>query len=215
MNTKELSHKQQLILNFIGDFQHRRGYAPAIREIVQGCRLSSTSLVEYHLNILEREGYLRRDVEISRSIRLLGGKRLRHKEMIIVPVVGTISAGTPIPVPSADTWSNVALENLELPPYLVGGKDRVYALRVKGDSMVDALIDDGDVVLMQQVSDANNGEMVAIWLKSEREATLKKVYWEQDMVRLQPCNTQMKPIYVHPSNVEIQGKVIGVIRQLS
>ena len=214
MAMKELSHKQQLILNFIDDFLRGRGYPPSIRDIVWGCGLSSTSLVEYHLNILQQKNYLHRDAEVSRSIRLRG-RYPRYKDIMSVPVVGFIAAGEPIPVPSADTWSNVALETLELPPEMFEGREGVYALRVKGDSMIDALIGDGDVVLMQQVSYANNGEMVAVWLKSEREATLKKIYWEQDMVRLQPCNTRMKPIYVPPSNVEIQGKVIGVIRQLS
>ncbi|MBA7634823.1 LexA repressor [subsurface metagenome] len=94
------------------------------------------------------------------------------------------------------------------------GRDGVYALRVQGSSMVDALINDGDIILMQYVNVVENGEMAAIWLKAEKEATLKKFYAEPGRVRLQPANSQMEPIYAEPDNVEIQGRVIAVIRQL-
>jgi repressor LexA len=131
-----------------------------------------------------------------------------------VPLIGYIAAGEPIPVPSADTWDNLAAgETLELTEELVGAREGVYALKVKGDSMVDALVNDGDIVLMQQVSTANDGDMVAVWLKVEREVTLKRLYREGNRVRLQPANNQMQPLYVDAANVEIQGRVIGVIRQ--
>lgn len=206
-----LSYRQQSILSFVRDFLDRKGYPPSIREIAQACHISSTSVVDYNLNILEREGYIRRSPVVSRGIEL-PDERQRH--FLQVPVIGYIAAGEPVPVPSADTWDNPAIETLALPREFVRGREGVYALRVKGNSMVDALINDNDIVLMQQVSTAENGEMVAVWLKAEREVTLKKLYREQGYVRLQPANIQMQPIYVQPDNVDIQGKVIGVLRQL-
>ena len=208
---KELSTKQSRILNFLRQFLDDKGYPPTIRDIVKGCKISSTSVVEYNLRILEREGYLRRDREVSRGIELSG----RSRAIVRVPVIGYIAAGEPIPVPSADTWSDPgAAESLELTQELTRGKEDVYALKVKGTSMVDALINDGDLVLMQHVKTAENGEMVAVWLKREKEATLKKFYLEPGRIRLQPANEEMEPIYADPEDVEIQGKVIGIIRKL-
>jgi repressor LexA len=118
-------------------------------------------------------------------------------------------------VPTPDTWDVTASsETLEVTEDLTQGREGVYALKVKGSSMVDALINDGDIVLMQYVNVVDNGEMAAIWLKAEKEATLKKFYGEAGRIRLQPANSLMKPIYVEPDNIEIQGKVIAVVRQL-
>ena len=208
---KELSAKQSRILNFLRQFLEEKGYPPSIRDIAKGCRISSTSVVEYNLRILEREGYIRRDPEVSRGIELSA----RNRAIVRVPVIGYIAAGEPIPVPSADTWSAPgAAESLELTQELTRGKEGLYALKVKGTSMVDALINDGDLVLMQHVETAEDGDMVAVWLKREKEATLKRFYLERGRVRLQPANEEMKPIYADPEDVEIQGKVIGVIRKL-
>ena len=208
---KELSTKQSRILNFLRQFLEEKGYPPSIRDIVNGCKISSTSVVEYNLRILEREGYIRRDPEVSRGIELSA----RNRAVVRVPVIGYIAAGEPIPVPNADTWSTLgAAESIELTQELTRGKEEVYALKVKGTSMVDALINDGDMVLMQHVQTAENGEMVAAWLKREKEATLKRFYLEPGRIRLQPANEEMKPIYADPEDVEIQGKVIGVIRKL-
>jgi repressor LexA len=133
----------------------------------------------------------------------------------LVSVIGQIAAGEPIPVPTPDAWNVAASsETLEVTTDLTRGKEDIYALRVRGSSMVDALINDGDIVLMQYVNAVENGEMAAIWLKTEREATLKKFYVEPGRIRLQPANSQMQPIYTEPDNVEIQGRVIAVIRQL-
>ena len=206
---KELSAKQSRILSFLHQFVDDRGYPPTIRDIVKGCKISSTSVVEYNLRALEREGHIRRDREVSRGIELSGGRRI-----VRVPVIGSIAAGEPIPVPTSDTWGLEAMESLELTEELTRGKKEVYALKVKGTSMVDALINDGDLVLMQQAATAENGEMVAVWLKREKEATLKRFYLEPGRIRLQPANEEMEPLYVDPKNVEIQGKVIGVIRKL-
>jgi len=205
---KELSAKQSRILNFLRKFLDDKGYPPSIRDIQNGCKISSTSVVEYNLRILEREGYIRRDREVSRGIEL-GARRIAR-----VPVIGAIAAGEPIPVPTSDTWRMEESESLELTEELTGGREGVYALKVKGTSMIDALIGDGDLVLMQQVATAENGEMVAVWLKREREATLKRFYLEPGRVRLQPANEEMGPFYADPENVEIQGRVIGVIRRL-
>ncbi len=132
-----------------------------------------------------------------------------------VPIIGQIAAGEPIPVPTPDTWDVTAsAETLEVSRDLIRGREGVYALKVKGWSMVDALINDGDIILMQYVNVVENGEMAAIWLKVGKEATLKKFYGEPGRIRLQPANSHMQPIYAEPDNVEIQGKVIAVIRQL-
>lgn len=212
---RALSSKQQHIIDFIRNFLVDRGYPPTIRDILSGCGISSTSVVDYNLDRLEKEGYIRRHPEVSRGIELLDrspalGYRLQ------VPIIGQIAAGEPIPVPAPDTWDVTAsAETLEVTEDLIRGREGVYALKVKGSSMVDALVNDGDIVLMQYVNVVDNGEMAAIWLKAEKEATLKKFYGELGRIRLQPANSQMKPIYTEPDNVEIQGRVIAVLRQLA
>lgn len=212
---KKLSDKQKRIIKYIDRFLLDKGYPPSIRDIQTGCGISSTSVVDYNLNILESKGHIRRHAEVSRGITLLN-KNSDTGLMVSVPVIGTIAAGEPIPVPAPDTWDVAAVsDTMEVSPELTRGRDGVYALRVKGMSMVDALINDGDIVLMQQVNAVENGEMAAVWLRNEKEATLKKVYIEPDRVRLQPANSQMKPFYAPPDNVEIQGRVIAVIRQLT
>ena len=209
---KALSSKQQNIVDFIRRFLVDRGYPPSIRDIVDGCGISSTSVVDYNLKILDEKGYIRRHREVSRGIELLAWSPIPRFQ---VPIIGQIAAGEPIPVPTPDTWDVTASsETLEVTEDLTQGKEGVYALRVKGLSMVDALINDGDIILMQYVNVVENGEMAAIWLKAEKEITLKKVYVEPNRIRLQPANSEMRPIYTDPENVEIQGKVIAVIRQL-
>ncbi len=212
---KALSSKPQQIIDFIRHFGSERSYPPTVRDIVSGCGISSTSVVDYNLDILEREGYIRRHSGVSRGIELLS-RPPAPGYSLKVPIIGQISAGEPIPVPTPDTWDITASsETLEVTEDLTrAGKD-IYALQVKGSSMVDALINDGDMVLMQYVNVVENGEMAAIWLKAEKEVTLKKVYLEPGRVRLQPANSQMKPIYTAPDNVEIQGRVIAIIRQLA
>ena len=209
---KTLSEKQLRIMDFLRDFVAERGYPPTVRDIQRGCDISSTSVVDYNLRILEREGHIRRDQDVSRGIELLGG-RVRHTAL--VPILGAIAAGEPIPVPSSDTWENRDWsETVEVAEEMVRGREGVYALRVKGNSMVDALIGDGDLVLMQHQTTADDGEMVAAWLKREEETTLKKLYRQGERVRLQPANPRMRPIYADAANLEIQGKVIGVIRRV-
>jgi len=210
---KALSQKQVQILDFMYRFVDEKGYPPSIRDIEEGVGISSTSVVHYNLKILERQGYLRRDPEVSRGIELADTSQ-RRAGIIQVPIIGHIAAGEPLPIPTSDTWGMVdSVETLEVTEAITQNKEGVYALRVRGTSMIDALINDGDIVLMQHVNTADNGEMVAAWLKEEKEATLKRIYREPDRVRLQPANAQMQPIYVDPEDVEIQGRVIAVIRK--
>jgi len=202
------SETRQRILQFIREFTEYRGYAPTIRDILRGCNISSTAVVQHHLNVLEREGYIDRDPKVFRSIQLP-----ERGNLITVPLLGTIAAGEPIPVQSSDVWRTEAVETLQITDDITQGKN-VFALKVKGLSMIDAYIDDGDIVLMQPVSEANDGDMIAAWLKEQQEVTLKRIYRERDKIRLQPANSQMDPIYVEPDAIEIQGKVVAVIRKL-
>jgi repressor LexA len=203
-----LNTTRERIHQFIHKFIDERGYSPTVRDIVKGCEISSTAVVQYHLDVLEKEGRIHRDPEIFRSIRLS-----HKKSTVMVPVLGTIAAGEPIPVPNSYNWATQVAETLELPQDMIGDK-QVFALKVKGQSMIDALIDDGDIVLMEPAHSAENGEMVAVWLKDRQEVTLKRIYVETDRVLLKPANQHLKPIQQNPDNVEIQGKVIGVIRKL-
>jgi repressor LexA len=197
------------ILKFIRQSIDEKGYAPTVRDIMRGCSISSTSVVQYHLNIMEREGQIHRDPDVFRSIQLV------EKDIIEVPLLGAIAAGKPIPVPNSDTWATPTEEVLKLTAEFVGSKGNIYALKVKGKSMLDALIDDGDIVVMEAMQEVEDGEMVAVWLRDEQEVTLKRIYRESGRIRLQPANQQMKPIYTGPENVEVQGKVVAVLRRLN
>jgi repressor LexA len=201
---KSLSAKQQAIFRFIRDFIRNHDYPPSIRDIQDGCNISSTSVVDYNLKALERQGIIRRDREVSRAIELVGRVRMRT-----VPVVGQIAAGQPILVPSADTWRAQDFEEeIEVTDQMTHGRENVFALRVKGTSMIDALVNDGDLVLMEQTNAWDDGDMVAVWLKDREETTLKKIYKEGSQVRLQPANASMDPIYANAKDVEVQGKVL-------
>ncbi len=201
---KALSPKQQNILDFLRRFIRDKNYPPSIRDIQEECGISSTSVVDYNLKALERMGHIHRDREVSRAIELLDGSG-RRPRTITVPIIGQIAAGQPIPVPEGSIDYS---ETVDVTEEMTGGKEDVFALRVKGDSMVDALVNDGDLVIMEQAATADNGEMVAAWLKREQEVTLKKFYREGARVRLQPANEAIKPIYTDADNVEIQGKVL-------
>jgi repressor LexA len=212
MAVKSLSPKQERIIHFVTEFLNDKGYPPTIRDIAAGCGISSTSVVAYNLKKLEQAGYIRRHGEISRGIKFLYPQQ-KGKKLVYIPIVGVIAAGEPIPVP--DTGNIIPSEGVEVSEELVRGKQDIYALRVKGDSMLDALIEDGDIVLMDYGNSAENGDMVAVWLKEEQEVTLKRFFAEPNRIRLEPANKQMKPIYTTPENVEIQGRVVAVIRRIS
>jgi repressor LexA len=196
------------ILAFLRTYKEKNGYAPTLREIAQACAVKSLSVVQFHLDRLELAGAIRRDKEKSRSITLGTGT----KEYERIPVLGTIAAGHPVSVPDADTRSTAG-EWIDVPLLITRGKKDVYCLHVRGNSMVDALIADGDIVVMQEAHDIRNGDVAACWLKEQQEVTLKKIYFEGDRVRLQPCNPYMAPIYERAENIEIQGKLMGVIRR--
>ena len=201
---KDLSQKQQKIIGFLRHFIREKDYPPSIRDIQEACGISSTSVVDYNLKALERLGYIHRDREVSRAIELLDGSG-RRPRTIAVPIIGQIAAGQPIPVPEASVDYS---ETVDITADMARGKENVYALRVKGTSMIDALVNDGDIIILEQISSPKNGEMVAAWLKKEQEATLKKFYREGKRVRLQPANETMAPIYSSADNVEVQGRVL-------
>lgn len=218
----ELSPRQRKILATIREFMDRYGYPPTIRQIGEAVGISSTSVVSYNLDVLERKGFLARDPEVSRGLRLVEEdeesgvlEEPRHRGYVTIPVLGVIAAGEPIPAPDSD-FSPTEYEQIAVMPDLVREPENVYALRVRGTSMIDALIGDGDIVIMRHEREARNGDMIAAWLKDEKATTLKRIYWEQEhnRIRLQPANPLMDPIYVHPADLEIQGRVIGVIRYL-
>ncbi len=211
-----VSQRRQQILSFIREFIERKGYPPTVRDILRSCHISSPAVVQHHLKVLEDQGHISREPGVRRSITLAD----RPGYAARVPLLGQIAAGQPIPVPQSDSWHEEPLETLEIPAGMASPGDGVYALQVKGLSMIDALIDDGDIVIMQAASTVNNGETAAVWLRAEQEVTLKKVYRERgrpegDRIRLQPANSQMEPMYHDPENVEVQGRVIGVIRALA
>ena len=211
----KLSPRQQRILEFIRDFMDEHQFPPTVRDIQAGCEISSTSVVDYNLHILQRGQHLRRLPEVSRGIELLdGGPRGSRRDIARVPVLGSIAAGQPLPIPSGDSWHTEELENIDLPSSLTKGKSDVYALRVKGTSMIDALVADGDLVLLEPIVQPENGDMVAAWLTDREEATLKRFYMEGNMVRLQPANATMEPITVPGENVAVRGRVVGVIRTM-
>jgi len=202
---KSLSQRQNEIHGFITAFIGENGYPPTHEEIRQGLKMSTKSLVNHHLRALEKKGFIEREPDTPRAIKLLDGLR-----SFKVPLLGQIAASAePI------SFSDDEHEEIELTPDIVQQQDGLYALRVKGDSMIDALINDGDIVVMRHQAVAEVGEMVAVRLKDRNETTLKRFYPQGKRVRLQPANPKVAPILVHPANVEIQGKVMAVIRQVA
>ena len=203
-----LSPKQRAILDFIRDYIEERDYPPAIRDIQQGCGISSTSVVDYNLKRLEERGHLRRDREISRAIELLDGTG-RRRRALTVPVLGKIAAGQPIPT-FPETLPE-GYEQIEVTREQTRGRERAFALRVEGSSMIEDLIQDGDVVILEPADTCDDGERVAVWLRDESAVTLKRLYREGERVRLQPANAAMDPIYADAGNVEVQGRVLSTI----
>ncbi len=212
---KPLSDRQERILEFIEDFLLENNYPPTVRDIQTGCGISSTSVVDYNLRILQREGHLQRQTEVARSIKLLGAGRRTTANVVSIPIVSSIAAGQPLAVPTQDGWNNENTETVDLPTSLTKGKDNVFGVRVKGHSMIDALITDGDLVLLEPTETASDGDMVAAWLRDHQEVTLKRFFLENGRVRLQPANPAMEPIYVPADKVAVQGRVVGVIRSVN
>jgi repressor LexA len=214
---EHLSKRQQRIIEFVNEYVEENGYPPSIREIGAAAGISSTSVVSYNLHRLEEKGYIGRDREVSRGLKVISAARAsRAPESVVrVPLLGRIVAGEPIPVPASD-FALLGDETIELTRDLLGDPQGLYALQVQGNSMIDALVYDGDVVIMRHQQRVENGEMAAVWLKEREEVTLKRFYQEEGgRVRLQPANPTMRPIYVDdPRLLEVQGKVVMVIRQL-
>ena len=211
MAKDRLSDRQQAMLGFIREFTEENGYPPTIRQIGEAANISSTSVVNHNLNKLEKAGYLTRDLRVSRGLRLVNEE---PRSLFKVPLVGYIFASEPVPVPG-EASSFAPDEAIELTRDLLADEQDLFALRVRGNSMVDAMVNDGDIVVMKRQQQARNGEMVAVWLRDREETTLKRFYAENGRVRLQPANPSMGPIYADPDNVEVQGKVVLVVRQLN
>lgn len=202
--TKQDQRRAERILEFIRETSAERGYPPSVREIAEAVGLASTSAVHHHLTKLEREGRLQKAATRSRALTLpdaLGGRVVR------AAIVGEIAAGSPIyAYPDRS-------ETISVPSELAAkGGRTTFVLRVRGKSMIEDHIDDGDYVVVQEQSTARDGDIVVALLE-DSTATLKRFYRERDRIRLQPANGEMQPIYAR--DVQIQGKVIGVIRRLS
>ncbi len=215
----KLTDRQRRILDYIQDFSTDNGYPPSIRQIGASVGISSTSVVNYNLNRLVEEGFLDRDKNVSRGIRLTD-KLLRATgnlgNVIRVPMVGRIFASEPVHLPSTDSPMFGADEAIEITRDMLSSTDEVFALEVKGDSMIDAMVSDGDIVVMKRDYHWRNGDMVAVWLRDLEETTLKYIYHEGDTIRLQPANPTMDPIIIEdPKHLEVQGKVMLVVRQLA
>jgi len=200
-----LNKRQKEILDYIKENLRAKGYPPSVREIGEAVGLSSSSTVHAYLTKLESLGYIKRDPTKPRAIDVLDEAPWRHKTVIPVPLVGVVTAGQPI----------LAVENVEetypLPAELIGSEDNVFMLAVKGDSVINAGILDGDYLLVRQQSNACNGEIVVALIDNE-EATVKRFFKEERRIRLQPENDSMEPIYAE--NVSIAGKVIGLFRSI-
>ncbi len=228
MSEKPLSKRQQSILQFTRGYMDEHGRPPTIREIGKAVGINSTSVVNYNLGKLEERGYLDRDPDVSRGLRLTdkanglaqsvsqaaGNLRNAVERLVKIPLVGDIVAGKPV-ITGNDSFGTYDEDDaVELSRSMLSEKpDELFALRVRGDSMIDAMVNDGDIVIMKPQYDApRNGEMVAVWLRNDT-TTLKHFYNEGNRVRLQPANPTMDAIYVDPADVQVQGRVLMVLRQ--
>ncbi|CAG1014569.1 MAG: transcriptional repressor LexA [Anaerolinea sp.] len=220
MNYEALSEKQKSILRVIEEWVNQRGYPPTIRDIGREVGISSTSVVNYNLNKLVDAGFITRSKKFSRGIRVTG-----HNDGEMRPIIATDSESLQVrhlgqivagmPVPTLDGYAGD--EAIPVPSMLIGSHDpaQVYALTVKGHSMIDAMIDDGDMVILKHQQTARNGDMVAAWLIEREETTLKYFFEEGGRIRLQPANPTMDPIFVEKGKIQIQGKVLAVIRRVN
>ncbi|HVC33835.1 MAG TPA: transcriptional repressor LexA [Chloroflexota bacterium] len=211
MESRRLSTRQRQILEFIRWYVREHTYPPSVREIGDGVGITSTSVVDYNLRVLAKRGFIRRDPDISRGIEVLDNDGERLPERISVPVLGQIAAGAPIEA-IEDRTERVTLTQDLVPT------EGVYALRVRGQSMIEDLIADGDLVIIRPRDTAENGAIVVALLVdgpgTEGQVTLKRFYRERDQIRLQPANSSMQPIYVRPDQVKVQGEVVCLIRQM-
>ncbi len=216
--SKGLGERHQRILDFLRDYQRTNKYPPSIREIGEKTGISSTSVVNYYLDQLEKRGLIERDRKISRGVRLSGVNG--SADTLRIPILGPIAAGLPLPEldPNISYMTDNEANAVDIARSLLPSKEKgdgLYALEVQGESMIDAMINDGDIVVLRPATDARNGEMVAVWLPRDNEATLKYFFKEKDRYRLQPANPTMKPIFIKKNEpLEIKGKVVMVIRRM-
>lgn len=216
---KELPERQRKVLDCIETYVTDRGYPPTVREIGDAIGVNSTSLVSYYLKRLEERGLISREPSMSRAIQLNAPVQphdlpvaVNDRDLVSIPLYGQIAAGEPIMVEPQESSGDTIEINRALFGRDITG---LFALKVQGTSMIDALINDGDTVVLKHQDRVENGQMAAVWLDDEGETTLKKVYYEGKQVRLQPANPTMPPIYVSAKNLRVQGKVVLVIRQLA
>jgi repressor LexA len=220
--SKGLTDKHIKVLEFMSNYQGENGRPPSIREIGEKVKISSTSVVNYYLDQLMKMGYLKRDTRVSRGLRLTNKVNEVIQlvtETLHIPILGPIAAGPLllVPEPGIDYMNDKEYNAVEIARSLLPNKEKgndLYALEVKGDSMIDAMINDGDIVVMKPAQEARNGEMVAVRVNDEY--TLKYFYKEKDRFRLQPANPTMKPIFLKKNDpLEINGKVVMVIRKMA
>ncbi|MBN2086083.1 MAG: repressor LexA [Anaerolineales bacterium] len=206
-----ITDRQTRMKAFIEEYFSEHGYAPSYREIMKHVGIPSLSVVRYNLDRLQREGLLERDPRVARGIR-----PRRAPEQQSIRVWGYIQAGEPTPVPGVTEPLFGEDEALSISQDLLPRDADLFALVVRGDSMIDAMVHDGDYVILKPQHEARNGEMVAIWLKNREETTLKYFFSENGKVRLQPANPAMQPILIDnpDENLEIRGKVVMVIRPM-
>jgi repressor LexA len=229
-----LTEPEIKVLQILEDYYSKNGYPPSIRDILTAGKFSSTSVVNYYLNQLETSGHIERSGRVSRGIRILkpfseiaqgpiekAVKQLREtmEEVLHIPVLGRIFASAPTLLPGTDGFSVITPETfVDVARSMLPAREKVdelFALEVRGDSLIDAMVNDGDIVIMKPIKEVRNGELVAIWLEDREETTLKYFFLENGKVRLQPANPEMKPIIIEdPSHVRVQGKVVMVIRPL-
>jgi repressor LexA len=221
---EKLSKRQQGMLNYIWESIQGAGRPPTIREIGEAVDISSTSVVNYNLTKLVEKGFVDRDKEVSRGLRLTDKASDMFETvtetiqgLVRIPMAGTIVASQPVEVGHENFAMYDEDDAVELSSSMlnVSKTDDLFALRVSGDSMIDAMVNDGDIVIMRQQSTARNGDMVAVWLTPSDTTTLKYFYNEGERVRLQPANPHMEPIYVRRSDVRVQGNVMMVMRNTS
>ncbi len=199
-----LTRRQQEILTFVYRYTESHGYPPSVREIGQAMGLTSSSTVHSHLEALARKGFLRRDPSKPRALEILRDERAPLPRTVLLPVIGQVTAGTPI----------LAEQNIEdyvaLPADLLNGSE-AFVLKVRGDSMIEDGILDGDLLIVRRQANAGNGDIVVARLGEE--ATVKRFYREGERIRLQPANQALQPVYVR--DVVIEGKAVGVLRRLA
>jgi repressor LexA len=212
---KGLTERHQKIIEYLNE-RLSKGYPPSIREIGEAVGITSTSVVTYYLKQLTEMGLIERDAKFSRAVRLTDPV---SRELVKVPILGPIAAGLPILVPETGvTYIANEINGVDVARSLLPKNEKgtqLFALKVQGESMIDAMINDGDIVILKSAVDARNGEMVAIWLPHRDETTLKYFFKEKNQYRLQPANPTMKPIMIDKTEpLEIKGKVVMVIRKV-